>query len=143
LPQVTSRLIRHAYGAEVHWKSRIEPGVSIVHGCGLVISHAATIGEGCLLFQNVTLGESVDPKTRQVGAPTLGRDVHIGPGATLLGPISIGDRSKIMAGAVVTCSVPPDSLVRPAEATITKRRSLANSATSDGEAQSVTEIARS
>ena len=60
------------------------------------------VGEGCILFHNVTLGEGVDPETRETGAPTLGRDVHVGPGATLLGPIHVGDGTKIMAGAVLT-----------------------------------------
>jgi len=123
LPKLISRVIRHAYGAEVHWNAKIDPGVAIVHGCGLVISHAAKVGPGCLLFHNVTLGESTDSETREVGAPTLGRDVHIGPGATLIGPISVGDRTKIMAGAVLNRSVPPDSLVRPAESTVTRRGS--------------------
>jgi serine O-acetyltransferase len=122
LPQVASRLIRHFYGAEIHWKAVMEPGVAIVHGTGLVVSHAAKIGSGCILFQNVTLGESVDPETREVGAPTLGRDVHVGPGATLIGPIQVGDRSKIMAGAVLTQSVPPDSVVRPADSIVVSRR---------------------
>ena len=121
LPQVVSRAIRHLYGAEIHWRAKIEPGISLVHGCGLVISHAATVGTGCILFQNVTLGESVDAETRQVGSPTLGRDVHVGPGATLLGPISVGDRTKIMAGCVLTRSVPPDSLVRPADIVVVPR----------------------
>lgn len=126
LPQVVSRLIRHAYGAEIHWKARIDPGISIVHGCGLIISHAAKVGPGCILFQNVTLGESIDPVTREVGSPTLGRDVHVGPGATLLGPIHVGDRTKIAAGAVLTRSVPADSLVRPAETVVVARQAPAN-----------------
>jgi len=125
MPQVMSRLIRYCYGAEIHWRAKIEPGVAIVHGCGLVISHAASVGSGTILFQNVTLGESMDADTRQIGAPTIGRDVHIGPGATILGPVTVGDRSKIMAGAVLTRSVPPDSLVRPSDAIIATRRSAA------------------
>lgn len=123
-PQIASRLIRHVYGAEIHWNTTLRDGISIVHGTGLVLSHHATIGEGCILFHNVTLGEGIDPETRQTGAPTLGRDVHVGPGATLLGPITVGDRTKIMAGAVLTRSVPPDSLVMPAEATITERAAV-------------------
>lgn len=123
LPQVVSRVIRHLYGAEIHWKAKIEPGIAIVHGCGLIISHAAKVSAGCILFQNVTLGEAIDPETRSVGAPCLGRDVHVGPGATLIGPITVGDRSKIMAGAVLTRSVPPDSLVRPAESIVVIRHS--------------------
>jgi serine O-acetyltransferase len=112
LPQVVSRMIRHLYGAEIHWKAKIAPGVSIVHGNGLVISKQATVGPGCILFQNVTLGEGIDPLTREVGGPTLGADVHVGPGAVIIGPIVIGAGSKIMAGAVVTQSVPPRCVVR-------------------------------
>jgi serine acetyltransferase len=121
LPQVASRFIRHAYGAEVHWNTTLRDGVAIVHGTGLVLSHRAVIGEGCILFHNVTLGEGLDPETKESGAPTLGRDVHIGPGCTLLGPIHVGDGSKIMAGAVLTRSVPAGSLVRPAEAVVSER----------------------
>lgn len=120
-PQVASRLIRHLYGAEIHWETELEDGVSIVHGTGLVLSHRARVGPGCILFHNVTLGEGRDPITGESGAPTLGRDVHIGPGATLIGPITIGDNTKIMAGSVVTRSVPPNSLVKPAEAQVLTR----------------------
>jgi serine O-acetyltransferase len=120
-PQIVSRMIRHLYSSEIHWDATIAPGVSIVHGVGLVISHAATVGEGCILFHNVTLGEGIDPETRAVGAPTLESDVHIGPGATLIGPITVGKGTKIMAGSVLTRSVPPGSLVAPAEAQVTER----------------------
>ncbi len=121
VPQVASRLIRHLYGAEIHWDAELADGVSVVHGNGLVISHRAKIGPGVILFQNVTLGEALDPETKQSGAPTLGRDVHVGPGATLLGPIHVGDGTKIMAGAVLTHSVPANSLVKPAESQVTQR----------------------
>ena len=121
LPRIASRFIRHAYGAEVHWNTTLRDGIAIVHGTGLVLSHRAVIGEGCILFHNVTLGEGLDPDTKEAGAPTLGRDVHVGPGATLLGPIHVGDGSKIMANSVLTRSVPPGSLVRPAEAIVTER----------------------
>jgi serine acetyltransferase len=39
----------------------------------------------------------------------------------LIGPITVGDGTKIMAGAVLTRSVPPNSLVKPAEAEVTVR----------------------
>jgi serine acetyltransferase/GT2 family glycosyltransferase len=120
-PQIVSRFIRHAYGAEIHWEARIAPGVSIVHGIGLVLSHAAVVGEGCILFQHVTLGENFDAATGRVGAPRLEADVHVGPGACLLGPITLGERTKVMAGAVLMCSVPADSLVRTPEAQVSTR----------------------
>jgi serine acetyltransferase len=122
LPQVMSRLIRHVYASEIHWDAQIDPGLNIIHGIGLIISRSAQVSEGCILFQNVTLGESTDPVSRKVGAPKLGRDVHVGPGATLLGPIEVGEGSKIMAGAVLAHSVPKNSLVRPAESVTVARK---------------------
>ena len=119
--QVASRMIRHLYDAEIHWDADLAPGLAFVHGNGLVVSHAARVGAGCILFHNVTLGEAMDPVTKTKGAPSLGANVHVGPGAVLLGPITIGEGSKIMAGAVLTESVPPNSIVRPAPVEIVQR----------------------
>ena len=118
LAMIQSRLIRHLYGAEIHWDADLAPGVAIVHGSALVLSREARVGSGCILFQSVTLGVSIDPVTRVVGGPTLGEDVHVGPGACLLGPITIGRGTKIMANAVVMTSVPEFSLVEVAAPTV-------------------------
>jgi serine O-acetyltransferase len=120
-PQIISRLIRHLYGSDIHWRAELEPGVTLVHGMGLCISSSARVGAGAILFQHVTLGESIHPETRAVGAPQLGRDVHVGPGATLVGPIRIGEGSKIAAGCLVASSVPPGSLVQAEPAVIRPR----------------------
>lgn len=119
--QVASRLIRHLYGAEIHWDAELEPGVVVIHGVGLVVSHSARVAEGCILFHNVTLGEGTDPETRQVGAPSLAANVHVGPGATIIGPVAVGEGTKIMAGAVLTRSVPNHSLVKPADVAVQQR----------------------
>jgi len=121
LPQLISRLMRHLYGSDIHWRAEFEPGVTLVHGMGLCISGSARVGAGAILFQHVTLGESIHPETRQVGAPQLGRDVHVGPGATLVGPIVVGEGSKITAGCLVASSVPPGSLVQAAPAAVRPR----------------------
>jgi serine acetyltransferase len=117
---VVSRLIRHLYGAEIHWEASIAPGIVIVHGNGLVIGRRASVGSGCLLFQGVTLGESRDPVSGEHGAPTLGRNVHVMPNAVLTGPISVGDNSKVQANVLLSRSVPestsvcnPDPLLVP------------------------------
>lgn len=123
LAKITSRSIRHTYAADIHWEARLAPGVMIVHGIGLVISHAARVGPGCILFQNVTLGESIDPQTRIVGAPLLEQGVHVGAGATLVGPITVGSRSKIAAGCVLMTSVPPFSLVESPHPIVRSRSS--------------------
>jgi serine acetyltransferase/GT2 family glycosyltransferase len=121
LARITSRVMRHLYAADLHWDAELAPGVIIVHGNGLVVSHAARVGPGCVLFHGVTLGMSIDPESEAVGAPVLEHDVHVGPGATLLGPITVGARSKVMAGTVLMDSVPPYSIVEHAAATIRAR----------------------
>jgi serine O-acetyltransferase len=122
LPQVVSRLIRHLYGAEIHWDATIAPGISVVHGNGLVISHGAVVGPNCLLFQHVTLGESMHSVRRVVGSPTLAEGVHVMPGAVLLGPITIGAGSKVGANAVVDDDVAPGSVVSAPSPDVRLRR---------------------
>lgn len=119
--QLASRLIRHVYGAEIHYLSQWEPGVNLVHGNGLVVGSGARIKHGCVILHNVTLGDAFDPSTGRIGGPTLGESVHIGPGCTLLGPISVGANSKLMAGSILDRSVPPRSLVKPNPPVITRR----------------------
>ena len=122
--KVVSRSIRHLYGSDIHWDAELAPGLMLVHGMGLAISHAARVGAGCILFQNVTLGIGTDPVTRETGAPTIEQDVHIGPGATLIGPIRVGAGSKVMGGAVLARSVPPGSLVLAPEPQVRERRAV-------------------
>ncbi len=109
--KIASRSIRHLYGSDIHWDAEFEPGVVISHGMGIAITGGAYISTGCILAHGVTIGMGIDPDTRAVGAPRLERNVHVGPGATILGPIVIGEGSKIQAGALVMTSVPPRSMV--------------------------------
>lgn len=120
-PKIVSRLIRHAYGSDIHWDAELAPGVAIVHGMGMAVSYAARVGPGVVLSQNVTLGMGLHPETRERGAPTIEEDVFIGPGAAVIGPVTIGARSKIMPGCLVLRSVPPDSLVEAATPVVRPR----------------------
>jgi serine O-acetyltransferase len=120
-PRIASRMIRHVYGADVHWEAELEPGIVLVHGMGLAVSRAARVQRGAILFQNVTLGMGIDPETRKQGAPTVERDVHVGAGSTVIGPITLGARSKVTANCLVRSSVPPDSLVEAPQPTVSIR----------------------
>lgn len=121
LPRVMSRVIRHAYGADIHWDAEFAPGVMVVHGMGMAVSYAARVGRGVVLSHNVTLGLGTHPETRESGGPTIEDDVVLGPGVTILGPITVGARSKIMPGCLVVRSVPPDSLVEAPIPAVTPR----------------------
>ena len=54
--------------------------------------------------------------------PVLGQDVVVGCGATLLGPISIGDGAMIGAGAVVLHDVPVGATVAGVPARVIKEK---------------------
>jgi serine acetyltransferase/GT2 family glycosyltransferase len=134
--KTTSRLLRHLYGADIHWQAEIAPPVMFVHGMGLAIHGAAKVGPRCVISQNVTLGTGLDPQTRTEGSPTLEGNNRVGAGVTLLGPITIGEGSKIMPGVVLMDSVPKNSLVEsaPAVVRVRARRASANAnASGDGD----------
>jgi serine O-acetyltransferase len=119
--QVVSRLIRHLYGSDVHWDADFAPGVMIVHGMGMAISGSARVESGVTLFQHCTLGEGRHPDTHEVGAPVIEEGAVIGVGAVVIGPVTIGKRSKVMPGCVVTRSVPPDSIVEATPSVVRTR----------------------
>ncbi|HEY2031709.1 MAG TPA: glycosyltransferase [Myxococcales bacterium] len=121
--RMSSRMMRHLYGCDIHFEAELEAGVVFVHGMGICISSQARVGPGCILTQNVTLGTSIDPQSRVSGAPHLERDVHVGGGASLLGPITVGAGSKIMPNVVLTRSVPAGSIVEAPEPRVRPRLS--------------------
>jgi len=76
---------------------------------GVVIGETTEIGNNCLLYQGAVLGgTSLEKKKRH---PTLGDNVVVGAGATLLGAIRVGDNARIGAGSVVLTDVPPGATV--------------------------------
>jgi serine O-acetyltransferase len=96
-------------GIEIHPGAQIGKRLVIDHGVGCVIGETAIIGNDCIIFHGVTLGGvKFDPVKRH---PTVGNNVLIGTGAKVLGPIHIGDRSKIGANAVVMNDLLPDSII--------------------------------
>jgi serine acetyltransferase len=109
--KVVSRLIRHLYGSDIHWDADFEPGVAIAHGMAIAISGDVHVSTGCILSHGVSIGVGSDPVTRKWGSPRLEKNVHVGPGAILIGPITVGEGTKIQPLALVTQNVPPGSAV--------------------------------
>ncbi len=91
-------------GIEIHPGATIGKGLFIDHGSGVVIGETAIIGDNCTLYQGVTLGGTGKDTGKR--HPTLGNNVMVGAGAKLLGAFTVGDNSKIAAGAVVLRDVP-------------------------------------
>lgn len=109
LPRLISHLNRLITGIEIHPGASIGEGVFIDHGMGVVIGETSEIGDNVTMYQGVTLGGTGKEKGKR--HPTVGRNVVIAAGAKVLGPITIGDNSKVGAGAVVIRDVPPNCTV--------------------------------
>lgn len=96
-------------GIEIHPGATIGRRLVIDHGTGIVIGETTEIGDDVLIYQGVTLGGT----GKDVGKrhPTIENGVMISAGAKVLGPITVGECSRVAAGAVVLKDVPPNSTV--------------------------------
>jgi serine O-acetyltransferase len=104
-----AELTRILTGVEIHPGAILGSGLFIDHATGVVIGETAEVGDDVTIFHGVTLGGT----GRDVGKrhPTIGDRVVIGAGAKVLGPIKIGDDSRIGANSVVVKEVPSSSVV--------------------------------
>ncbi len=109
LPRFFANAARFFTGIEIHPGATIGKGIFIDHGSGVVIGETAEIGDGCTIYQGVTLGgTSLSHGKRH---PTLGRNVTIGVNSSVLGAIVLGDNAKVGGGSVVVKDVPANATV--------------------------------
>lgn len=85
-------------------KNVFDAGLCIVHYGTIVVSSKAIIGENCRIHPSTSIGD-------YNGAPTIGKNVYIGPGAKLFGRISIGNNVAIGANAVINADIPDNVTV--------------------------------
>ncbi len=118
------RLMRHMSHCWISTLADIGPGFVVAHVCGIVIPRGVWIGKNCTIRHNASLAGNYkkrEPDGR--GGAILGDDISIGPGAVILGPITVGSNTIIGANAVVTTSVPPNSVVGVFRAEVLAQRS--------------------
>lgn len=97
------------FGIEIHPKTQIGYGFYIGHWGEIVINEKAIIGNNCNISQGVTIGQI--NRGDKKGTPNIEDNVYIGPGAKILGEITIRQNSAIGANAVVIKDVLPDTTV--------------------------------
>ena len=110
LGRLVSQFGRWLTGIEIHPGAKIGCCVFIDHGMGVVIGETAEVGDGCTIYQGVTLGGT----SLYRGAkrhPTLGEGVVVGAGAKVLGGFTGGDGARIGSNAVVVKEVPAGATV--------------------------------
>lgn len=102
LAKIIWRLMQIMFACYIPPSAVLGDGVKIGHGLGIVIHHNAEIGDGTVIYQNVTIG---------VKGPKIGKNCILGTGCVILGDIRIGDNVKIGANAVVLEDIPDNCTV--------------------------------
>jgi len=108
------RMTTHCAAMDLPWETEIGGGLSLAHGWGLVVNSQAKLGNNVTLLHGVTLGQSDKISrdgARSTGYPVLEDEVWVGPHAIVVGGVTIGRGSRVAAGAFVTESIPPYSVV--------------------------------
>ena len=114
IARIISQTTRFFTGIEIHPGAKIGKNLFIDHGMGVVIGETSEIGNNVTIYHAVTLG-GISPSVesdRQRDAkrhPTIGDDVVIGSGAQIIGPVKVGNGSRIAANAVVVNNVPDNA----------------------------------
>ncbi|MFH2070991.1 MAG: serine O-acetyltransferase [Elusimicrobiota bacterium] len=109
IARIISHVGRHVTGIEIHPGAKIGRNFFIDHGMGVVIGETSEIGDNCLMYQGSILGGTSPKKEKR--HPTLGKNVVVGAGAIVLGPVHVGDNARIGAGSVVVKDVPENATV--------------------------------
>lgn len=109
-------------GIEIHPGATIGKGFFIDHGNGVIIGETAIIGDNVTLYQGVTLGGTGKETGKR--HPTICDNVMISAGAKVLGSFTVGENSKIGAGAVVLSEVPPNCTVVGVPGRVVKRDNI-------------------
>ncbi len=106
LARAVNHLSRFMTGFDIHPGAKIGRHLFLEHGF-ITIGETAHIGNNVTIYPCVTLG-GTNPANGIGGKrhPTLEDNVIVGSGAQILGPITVGQRARIGANAVVTDDVP-------------------------------------
>ena len=114
LARIISQAVRFFTGIEIHPGAKIGKNLFIDHGMGVVIGETSEIGNNVTIYHAVTLGgisPSIDSERQrhEKRHPTIGDNVVIGSGAQIIGPVKVGNGSRIAANAVVVNDVPENA----------------------------------
>ena len=124
LARLLSHIARILTGIEIHPGAKIGSKFFIDHGMGVVIGETAEIGNNVTIYHGVTLGgvspsEDSASQINKKRHPTLADNVIVGSGAQILGPITIGENSKVGSNSVVAKDIRMSAEGSPSESDIT------------------------
>ena len=101
-----SEVAHGATGIDIHPAASISYPFFIDHGTGIVVGQTSSIGKRVKIYQSVTLGAVSLSNAKELRGvirhPQVGNDVTIYAGASLLGPINIGNNVTIGSNVFLT-----------------------------------------
>ena len=101
-------LMHRRTGCEIYYSTEIGKGFNIQHGFGIVIGPRYKIGDYFTIHQGVTLGQ------KNLNSPcekiTIGNNVTIFAGTTILGNLSTGNNASIGANSVLLTDVEENAI---------------------------------
>jgi serine O-acetyltransferase len=107
IPRIMSEHVHSLTGVDIHPGAKIGKNFFIDHGTGVVIGETTEIGDNVKLYQGVTLGALSFPKDEKGQVikgrkrhPTIGNNVVIYSGATLLGADAVVSDNVVIGGNV-------------------------------------------
>ena len=124
IAKIIAYFSRMITGIEIHPAARIGRNLFIDHGLGVVIGETSIIGNNVLIYHGVTLGGTSLKKGKR--HPTINDYAIIGAGAKILGPIVVGEQSRVGANAVVTRNVESFTTVMGIPAKVIKKSNKKN-----------------
>jgi serine O-acetyltransferase len=105
---------------DIHPAAKLGTGILIDHGTGVVIGETTVVGDNVSMLHKVTLGGTGRKSVNR--HPIIGNGVLLGAGATLLGPITVGDGANIGAASMVVGDVPANGVAIGVPAKISMRK---------------------
>ena len=100
---------QHKHGVWIPPNTKVGPGLFLEHLGDIVVNSRAVIGKNCNLGNGVTIGQT-NRGARQ-GTPRLGDNVFVGPGAKIIGGVTVGNNAAIGVNCVVVKDVPDEAVV--------------------------------
>ena len=102
--------LKSAHAIDISPFAKVGPGFKIIHAFNIVIGPGVIIGENCVCFNSITLGNSHPGWKSSQGntkkMPVIGERVILCPGVRVIGDIILGDDVLVGANAVVLSNIP-------------------------------------
>lgn len=116
LARVVNIFVKLLFQCHIDLEANISSNVKFPHnGVGVIINKGVTIYDNTMIMQHVTIGGNFDKERNHhnsvIKNPIIGKNVFIGPGACIVGPVTIGDNVKISGNCFINYDIPSDTTV--------------------------------